>query len=406
MVVLTVRSPGRSRRVPGRIRPTAIVTCQPARRRVAAWLRRCRRILPDPGRRGPRWRCRAARRCRRRLRRPSSVSTSPGSSAPSTASTSVPDRSSGPARSGRADGRRAARASSSGSGLMPEPATAELHTVLREEIERFAAGEEVGADAGGEAHRELQAGVGAATAMRHVAAVEQHGHPAAPRPFLQPHHQFVVARRAAPVHAAQLVALPVGPDEDVRRALALVGQCRARRALARPDGGRQPLQRDHPGQHDQAVGRCELPFELREPQRIGGRAAERADAMHAPQHRAKGVGDQCAAPAGQPVHREPRGSGGLRACGVGCGVGQPERAEQRAAVQVEPDGDGGADRHPGRGELALDVDPPPGPGGEQQGQQQVAARRMRRSAAGRARRGRRRRPRWRGHPRAGSGPVW
>jgi hypothetical protein len=143
----------------------------------------------------------------------------------------------------------------------------------------------VRADARRHADRELQAGVGAAAAVGAVAPVEQHGGARPPRPFLQPHHQLVVPRGAAPVHPAHLVAVPVGAHQHVRAALALVGERRAGGALARAERRGQAGERDDPGQHGEPVGRGDRALELGQHERVGGAHREGADGVHPAQRR-------------------------------------------------------------------------------------------------------------------------
>src|SRR5204862_1629564 len=117
-------------------------------------------------------------------------------------------------------------------------------------------------------------------------------------------------------------------------ALALVVECRTRRALARAERGWHAAQRDDPGEDDQPLRTGELLVELGEPERIGGGAGERPDPVHATQHRLQGVGERGGAAAGQPVDREAWWRVGLRARGGGGGLEQPQRCGEGAAGEL------------------------------------------------------------------------
>ena len=72
-----------------------------------------------------------------------------------------------------------------------------------------AALQQVQADRGGGADGPLEGGGGAVAPVPGGAAVQQHGRAAAQRLLLAPHHQLPVLGGGAPVHPAQVVAVPV-----------------------------------------------------------------------------------------------------------------------------------------------------------------------------------------------------
>ena len=137
------------------------------------------------------------------------------------------------------------------------------------------------------------------------APVEQHGDATAPGPFLHPHHQLVAAGGGTPVHAAQVVALPVLAHDRV--VLALTGTQPDRAvvagALAGTAGqtGEPHDPRDH---HDPAV-RGEFAFELGEAERVGDATAQRADVVDAAHRRAQLIAQTHGVAAAQPLDHEP-----------------------------------------------------------------------------------------------------
>ena len=286
---------------------------------------------------------------------------------PSTARRSPEPGSAGPPRSVWAEGRSVASPSSTPSAPPTEPGEAGAAAVLGHEFHGFAPLDQVHAGAGREGHRPLQARARTVPAVRGGPPVEQHGDAAAPRPLLEPDHQLVVAGRAAPVHAPQLVAAAVGPHEHVRAALTGARRARAVGPVARAERVRDPVQRHGPGQHQQPFRARDRAGELGQAERVRAVRDERADPVHAPADRAQGVvHGRVHAPRAR-RDQEPRWGRGPH--GVRRGVDQLQRTDRRPSGDLQRDRRRCADGEPVRRERPLHAHRPPGGQGEQQREQ-------------------------------------
>ena len=240
--------------------------------------------------------------------------------------------------------------------------------VLGDELHGLAAVDQVHARAGRERHGPLQARAGPVSAVGSGAPVEQHGHPAPPRPLLEPHHQLVVAGRAAPVHAPQLVAAAVGPHEDVRATLAGARRARAVRPVARPQRVRHPAQRHRPGQHQQPVRTRHGASELGQTQRIGAVRDERV--RSGARRAAPGAGGSCTAAAVPRARDDTTNRGGAAGPAASGAVStSSQRADRRPAGDLQRHRRLGTDGQPVRRQRPLHPHRPPGGQGEQQREQ-------------------------------------
>ena len=134
-------------------------------------------------------------------------------------------------------------------------------------------------DAGHGADRPFERRAGAVTAMRVGAAVEQQGGPALERLFLPADHQLADPRGRAPVHLAQVVAVPVLPGGGV---VAAGHRDRAGHAVAAAGPVATEAHRRQRADDrcdDEFVGGCERPGQLTKPERVGEPHRQRADAI-------------------------------------------------------------------------------------------------------------------------------
>ncbi len=165
--------------------------------------------------------------------------------------------------------------------------------------------EQVHQRGGGAGDGPLEGRVGARALVGAGAGVQQDGAAGAPGLFLAAHHQLAVAGGGAPVHAAQIVAVPVAARDDV--VLARQGQGAPVSVAVAPGLAGEPGrgQRGHPGDDGEGVGLREGAGQFAHPEGVDEPQLERAERIAAAQVRADPVGHLAPAARLHPVQHEP-----------------------------------------------------------------------------------------------------
>ena len=229
---------------------------------------------------------------------------------------------------------------------------------------------EMNADRGGGADGELKRRGRVGAGMRAAPGVQEQHHPVAPPLLLAADHELAVPGRGAPVHPAQLVAVPVGARYHVVFP-GRGGRSGRTVAIAHPAARHhRPGQRHHARRDDERRVRGKRPTEFHQAERVSDPDIQRADHELAAQVGPQRVAELPDAASLDPVQYVP--GPGAECIGDGVLGEQQAGGQPRDILQAQGHPGGLSGRDPGRSNAAHAAQPVAGPAGGECGEQRQA----------------------------------